>query len=797
MKNVKNVKPLSRSMAILLVSIFSSVLITQCRMGDEELVTDLDNPSAAASTSEGCNCDHVLTTSDTYVDANNLNVQPGDVICIEGGQRTHLALLNFQGTAAEPLTFINCNGQVVIENYNLGYGLIFRNSKYFKLTGTGDADYKYGIKIAGTKSGASGVGVGDLSTNSELEFLEITNTGFAGIMAKTDPKCDGSANRGNFVMRDVLIHDNYIHDIGGEGLYIGNSFYSGLNTTCGTIYPHDITGLRVYDNLVENTGWDGIQIGCASEDAEIYNNTVKGYGLSGSDAHTNGIQIGGGTTGKLYNNVVKDGKGNGIIVMGLGNNLIYNNLVVRPGGYGVFCDDRVTTNGSEIAFINNTFIDPVKGGMLTYSEVTVNKYYNNIITGSNSAISFGQGATGDLQNNDLGVSLLDPLTGLLSALGADYFVDALNDDFRLSGLSPAIDAGMDVTSYNIISDYDGNARPVNNGYDIGAFEYGSAPAEDPVPDEDPDTGGSTSTVTASSYQDPNVPENTVDGSLSTRWSAEGVGQWIQYDLGEVKTIESVDISFMFGNQRTSTLDIEVSDNATNWNLAFSGSSSGTTSDLELFDFADQAGRYVRITGYGNSQSLWNSYQEVKINTSGSASPGEPAEPIVLYRVNAGGADLADNIMNWARDQRGNPSPYVNAQQTNDKTYRTGHSVTPDASVPSHVPSVLFQDKRYNGMSGTPALEWDLPVAEGSQLEVRLYFAEIYFQKAGGRVFDIVIEGAVKVASYDIYKDVGHDVGVMKSFNILMNDNNLDIDLVRVFENPAIQAIEIISHPNAN
>lgn len=796
MTNVKFMKPPFRFLTTLFVPILCLTLFTQCQMDDEELVANLEFTGAVNSESGSCNCDHVLSTSDTYIDANNMNIQPGDVICLEGGKRTHQALMNFQGTAAEPLTFINCNGQVVIENYNLGYGLIFRNSKHFKVTGTGDPAFKYGIKIAGTKSGASGVGVGDLSSDSELEFLEITNTGFAGIMAKTDPKCDGSANRGNFYMRNVLIHDNYIHDVGGEGLYIGNSFYSGTTANCGTtVYPHDIIGLRVYNNLVENTGWDGIQIGCASEDAEIYNNVVKGYGLTGSDAHTNGIQIGGGTTGKLYNNLVKDGKGNGIIVMGLGNNTIYNNLVVRPGGYGVFCDDRVTQKGSEIAFINNTFVEPVKGGFLTYSEVTVNKFYNNIITGSNSNISFGQGATGDIQNNILGVDLTDPITGLLDMLDGGYFVDGINDDFHLSELSPAVDAGRDVSSYLIDSDLDGNSRPVNGKFDIGSFECGSSggtttpPVEDPAADPSGDTGNSI--VTASAYQDPNVPENTIDGNLSTRWSAEGTGQWIQYDLSKVKTISSVEISFMFGDQRIAYLDIAISDDATNWTQVYSGGSSGTTSALETFDFNDLNGQYVRITGSGNSKSLWNSFQEVVINTSDAGS-SVPAEPVVLYRINAGGVDVAASPISWELDQRNNSSSYVNAAETNDKTYSTGHSIAINSSVPD-VPEVVFQTQRYNGMSGTPALEWDFPVQQGATLEVRLYFAETYFQQTSKRIFDIVIEGTSRLANYDIFADAGHDVGVMKSFNVTMGDDNLDIDLVRVLENPAIQGIEIISN----
>ena len=47
----------------------------------------------------------------------------------------------------------------------------------------------------------------------------------------------------------------------------------------------------------------------------------------------------------------------------------------------------------------------------------------------------------------------------------------------------------------------------------------------------PGSGG----VTASTH-DGNVPANTVDNNLNTRWSAEGDNQWIAYDLGSARTV---------------------------------------------------------------------------------------------------------------------------------------------------------------------------------------------------------------------------------------------------------------------
>src|SRR4029077_5387038 len=48
---------------------------------------------------------------------------------------------------------------------------------------------------------------------------------------------------------------------------------------------------------------------------------------------------------------------------------------------------------------------------------------------------------------------------------------------------------------------------------------------------------------ASAYKAPNVPQNTLDNNLATRWSAYGDGQWIRYDLGTVMAVGPVAIAW--------------------------------------------------------------------------------------------------------------------------------------------------------------------------------------------------------------------------------------------------------------
>jgi poly(beta-D-mannuronate) lyase len=121
-------------------------------------------------------------------------------------------------------------------------------------------------------------------------------------------------------------------------------------------------------------------------------------------------------------------------------------------------------------------------------------------------------------------------------------------------------------------------------------------------------GGS---VTASLH-DGNVPANTVDGSLSTRWSAQGDPQWIRYDLGSVKTPAWVRLAFLNGDTRVYTFDVQLSSDGSNWTTVHSGASSGTTTALETYNFPNAAARYVRIVGHGNSVNTWNSITETEV-----------------------------------------------------------------------------------------------------------------------------------------------------------------------------------------
>src|SRR2546430_1490043 len=107
-------------------------------------------------------------------------------------------------------------------------------------------------------------------------------------------------------------------------------------------------------------------------------------------------------------------------------------------------------------------------------------------------------------------------------------------------------------------------------------------------------------VTASA-NDGNIPQNTLDNNLATRWPASGDGQWIRYDLGAVGDIGGVDIPWSLGDMRSAPFHIQVSLDPVPWTTVFSGQSSGQPLQFETYVFPTVSARYVRIVGHGQ----WN------------------------------------------------------------------------------------------------------------------------------------------------------------------------------------------------
>jgi hypothetical protein len=469
MKNL--FKPLVKFTAIL--SLFLQCSTEEEILDERQIAEDVTIAAATTSPADCSTCTYVVpsNTNTQVVDGLKLGLKPGSVICLSAANKYgNITFRNIVGTATAPIIITNCGGTAIMTATGRPYNMKTEYSRYFKITG--GSGTTYGIKLNG---GHMSLTLEKLSTNFEVNNVEAYNSGFAGIMAKTDPTCDDATIRGNFVMRNVSIHDNYVHDTGGEGLYVGNSFYEkGLITECGYRLPHIIDGLKIYNNKVKNPGWEAIQVGCALYGAYVYNNTIENYGMQNEPAQNNGIQFSEGSKGICYGNLINKGPGIGINVVGYGDTFIHDNVILNSGNFGIFCDERLRYEGlAGFRIINNTIINPKTDGIRTYGDQVPNIIVNNIIVNPGNYTTYVYPRT---CNDAYAYKLNKTMTVQMSNnivtrdINSVKFVNAIALNYRLATTSPALNKGKDIQSFNIPKDYYKQTRLKGTAYDIGASE---------------------------------------------------------------------------------------------------------------------------------------------------------------------------------------------------------------------------------------------------------------------------------------------------------------------------------------
>jgi predicted phosphodiesterase len=107
--------------------------------------------------------------------------------------------------------------------------------------------------------------------------------------------------------------------------------------------------------------------------------------------------------------------------------------------------------------------------------------------------------------------------------------------------------------------------------------------------------------------------NVFDDNLDTRWSNNGVGSWIQLDLGSVNKVCDISVAWFKGNERQNNFVISTSDDGVAFTNVLNSKSTGSTLNLEKYNVVDTNARYIRITVNGNTQNSYASITEVSIN----------------------------------------------------------------------------------------------------------------------------------------------------------------------------------------
>lgn len=119
-------------------------------------------------------------------------------------------------------------------------------------------------------------------------------------------------------------------------------------------------------------------------------------------------------------------------------------------------------------------------------------------------------------------------------------------------------------------------------------------------------------ITASDGQAENPIENSIDGDYNTRWSALDEA-WAILELEDVKKIGYIGIAQYDGAKgNRAVFDLDVSVDGENWTTVWTGTASGTTTDMEPYDLKGVSAKYIRYSGHGREKSGWNSITEFAV-----------------------------------------------------------------------------------------------------------------------------------------------------------------------------------------
>jgi hypothetical protein len=422
----------------------------------------------------GCErANHLIAPPRSIFNGRALGVQPGDTIWVGAGRYDYIDLVEVVGTASRPVVVINCGGQAVVGRGNPSYGITLTHCRHIKFTGSGSANHRYGVWV--NRSGTTtqpvfGFAINGTSSDIEVERVHVSQVSQHGFSIKSDPTCDNPTTwRENFVMRNINLHHNKVDSTGTEGMYLG---FTGTSRNCNGVnrFAHFLRNVRIWENDISNTGNDGIQPSLVDSVLLIHNNRLSNIGLNNTDIHNEGIIVGGGSNGEVFNNSIRRCGGTG--VMSFGQNIkVYNNVIeAADGSYFNFRDSNGT--GSYQVY-NNTFL--------------------RLTTSGNAAIYFDRSGTGSLANcfirNNL---IIYKVTGQAIGISGNVttatsvaqsnnliyrsfapamLVDSI-DNFAPRASSPAIDAGATIAG--LIADHASTPRPQGTNFDVGAYEFRSA-----------------------------------------------------------------------------------------------------------------------------------------------------------------------------------------------------------------------------------------------------------------------------------------------------------------------------------
>jgi parallel beta-helix repeat protein/VCBS repeat-containing protein len=375
------------------------------------------------------------------------SVISNDKVVVRAGTYAGFDLMT-DGTPFEPITFQAEPGVVIDQpNYRTPDGINLEGANYVVI----DGFTVRGIERAGIRAvEAQGVIIRNNTTDQNGTWGIVT--GF----------CDDILIENNVASRSAAEHGIYVANSGDRPIIRGNVIWG--NSDCGIHMNGDVS-----------QGGDGVISGALVENNTIYDNGTGG----GSAINADGV-----TNSRIQNNLIYDTHASGISLYRIdggapstGNVVVNNTVVVAADGRWALNIQNGSTGNTAL---NNILLNlnPARGSIdISASSTAGFVSDHNIVTdrftlnGGASVITLAAWRSSTAQ--DANSTLAD---------AAEVFIDPDFGDFHLLPDGPAVDAGTATEAPEF--DLSGNPRPAGAGFDIGAYELGTADNDPPVAVDD-------------------------------------------------------------------------------------------------------------------------------------------------------------------------------------------------------------------------------------------------------------------------------------------------------------------------
>ncbi len=154
------------------------------------------------------------------------------------------------------------------------------------------------------------------------------------------------------------------------------------------------------------------------------------------------------------------------------------------------------------------------------------------------------------------------------------------------------------------------------------------------------------------------------------------------------------------------------------------------------------------TGLANNTTYYYAVNAVNFLGDGADSAEAAVTPMVSYAINSGGGAAGS----FAAD----------AYYSGGNAGSTGSAI--DLSgVTNPAPQAVYQTERWGGNTYTFS-----SLTPAATYKVRLHFAEIFYNAAGIRAFNVFINGTQVLFNYDIFAQVGKNKAAIKEFTVPAN-----------------------------